>query len=107
MKVTFHRQTGFYAMGSPLIVSSDGKKLFSLSEKGTKTLDLPVGTTIRGKLVSMKSPEYTLPNDKDELTLTFGNKRSRGLQTMMYFFLWFFFPGGLTIKVGEQDDGTE
>ncbi|MGM9903986.1 hypothetical protein A5844_000140 [Enterococcus sp. 10A9_DIV0425] len=57
MEVTFTRKTGFYAMGSPITLRIDQRKI-SLNHNQTITLDLKAPFMMQASFFWLKSPVY-------------------------------------------------
>lgn len=60
MEIKLTRKTGFYGMGSPLVLWIDGKKTKSISNNQSITLDVTAPFTMQITFFWLKSPIYTI-----------------------------------------------
>ncbi|GFH40582.1 hypothetical protein [Pseudolactococcus insecticola] len=95
MKMAITRDTGFYAVGSPLLIFVNGEKVLSLSEDESKTLEVAARDVVTAKLVSMKSDSYTVRAESQAIKIT--PNSNRAVQAGLFLFLKFFMPGRLAI----------
>jgi hypothetical protein len=97
MQLKIKRDTGMYAWGSPLEIFVNNQRIGGISEDKETSIDVNQGDEIRAKLVSMKTENaYTVTHDGARIVIK--PKSNRGLQTGLFVFFKFFFPGKLLIE---------